>query len=282
MRAIKRIILPTDLSDTSQNAFRYALRLADRTEAAIELIHVIFPEYAGLDLPVISAEGTQSHISAARAAMQAFVEYGLAQVQLMHNLEHIPDIHPDVEVGSPSAVIARLAERDEASLIVMGTKGEHGLLEKTFGSVTTEVLRRSRVPVLVVPEDAAFTQIRQVAYASELKEEDAWHIWGAMKLLEEFEPQWHLVHIQTPESKTPTETLQELTNLMKGELKIHQLGSTSVLEGLEDFAQNFDVDLLVMLSRHESIWRRLFYRSKTRQMAYQTQVPLLVVHEVKS
>jgi len=282
MHAIKRIILPTDFSDTSQNAFRYALQLADKTKATIDLIHVIFPEYAGLDLPVISAEGTQSHISAARAAMEAFVEYGLAQLQLTKTLEHVPQIHSDVEVGGPSGVIARLAERDEASLIVMGTKGEHGLLEKTFGSVTTEVLRRSKVPVLVVPEDATYSEIRQVAYASELKEEDAWHIWGAMKLLEEFEPSWHLIYIQTPDSETPKETLEELSHLMKGELNLHQLGSTSVLEGLEDFARHREVDLLVMLSRHESIWKRLFYRSKTRQMAYQSQVPLLVVHEVKS
>ncbi|MBU0908678.1 MAG: universal stress protein [Proteobacteria bacterium] len=56
-----------------------------------------------------------------------------------------------VKHGHPAAVILQVADQLHADVIVMGTHGK-GALEYTFlGSVAKRVVRKSRVPVLLVP-----------------------------------------------------------------------------------------------------------------------------------
>lgn len=56
-----------------------------------------------------------------------------------------------VREGSPGRVILQLAEEEKASLIVLGTRGPSSVAELMLGSVSTEVLRFARCPVLTVP-----------------------------------------------------------------------------------------------------------------------------------
>jgi len=53
------------------------------------------------------------------------------------------------EEGSPAAVISRVAAEKDVDLIVMATHGRTGLADLVLGSVSTETLHRSRVPVLL-------------------------------------------------------------------------------------------------------------------------------------
>ena len=59
MQTIKRILFPTDFSAASQNAFRHCILVADKYGADIQMLHVIFPEYEALDLPVMAAQATK-------------------------------------------------------------------------------------------------------------------------------------------------------------------------------------------------------------------------------
>ena len=80
MKMIKKILFPTDFSATAQSAFRHCLLLADKYDADVEILHVIFPEYEALDLPVMAAQATKEKAEAAGVVMKTFVETGLTQV----------------------------------------------------------------------------------------------------------------------------------------------------------------------------------------------------------
>ena len=56
--------------------------------------------------------------------------------------------------GSPANIIAAVAEKEEADLIVCGTRGLGALAGVLIGSVSQRLLHESHVPVLVVPEGA--------------------------------------------------------------------------------------------------------------------------------
>jgi nucleotide-binding universal stress UspA family protein len=56
-----------------------------------------------------------------------------------------------VREGTPERVILQVAEEEKASLIVLGTRGPSSVAELLLGSVSTEVLRFARCPVLAVP-----------------------------------------------------------------------------------------------------------------------------------
>lgn len=280
---IKKILFPTDFSDTAQNAFRYCLTLADRYHASIQLLHVIYPEYAAADLPVMASKATENKASAAREVMKTFVDHGLTQVQLARSFEQMPMIEADVEVGSPLSVIIHVAERDEVDLIVMGTRGEHGLLEKAFGSTSTGVIARAPCHVLVVPEEAPYESIDIVAYATDLSEADPYHIWKVGQMLEPFHPIFHCVHIAAGKEDQEVD-MKELeaffsNNAPALQINFHNVKGESVTEKLEEFVETYDVDVMVMFAPYRDLLDRIFRRSQTRRMALETHVPLLVIRE---
>src|SRR5207237_2219658 len=71
-----------------------------------------------------------------------------------------------VRIGIASDEIKVLTKEREIALIVMGMKGAGGL-DKIIGSTTTNVSRKVKTPVLVIPHDAAYTPVKHITYASD-------------------------------------------------------------------------------------------------------------------
>jgi len=282
MKTINTILFPTDFSDTAQNAFRYCIKLADIYEADIQLLHVIYPEYEALDLPVMAAQATKEKAEAAKTISKQFVELALTQLQTADQLRNVPVIHSEVEVGTPSNIIADIAKREEADLIVMGTKGEHNALERMWGSVTSAVVESAPCHVWVVPEHAAYAEIDIAAFATDLKEADPYHIWEYGKLLEPFHPIIHCVHVDSKNSVENTIDFASLGSFFEHhapalQINFHTLEGKAVSDALEAFAENHEIDILAMYAPQHSLFSRLFQRSETQAMAFKTKVPLLLL-----
>lgn len=280
MRTIQKILFPTDFSETAKNAFRYCIRLADEYNASIHLLHVIYPEFQVMDTPIVSMQATQDKAKAAREILQSFVDMTLVQVQASHALKHIPPIHSQVEIGDAVSVITKIARMDNADLIVMGTRNEHDVLDRFFGSMTTGVIERAHCPVWVVPEEAHFDKLDVAVYATDLQEANSEHIWQASQLLEPFHPTLHCVHVSNNghDSQMSFQDIERFFAMNAPALKIqfHQLEGKSVADSLEDFSQANHVDVLIMYAPHHNLIERIFYPSETKRMALNTRIPLLL------
>ncbi len=279
MKKSKKILFPTDFSQTAANAFRYALLLADKLEANIEVLHVVFPEAEPLDFPVLVAQSTQMRLESAREQMTQFVEIGLTQ--MVQQLKNAPAIASDIELGTPSKVIADTAKRDSADLIVMGTKGVRRNLERFMGSVASGVVKKAHCSVLVVPEDAPL-EMEKIAYASNLNEADPFEIWKLIKMLELESPTIRCIHFNRGNEELNPETMEEMETFFierSPGLNIHfqTLPGSEFVDSLNDFIDLYEIDLLAMYQPHRSFFENLFHHSNTREMALKTHVPLLVL-----
>ncbi len=276
MKAIKKILFPTDFSDTAQNAFRYCLRLADAYKADIQLLHVIYPEYQPMDIPVMATKAIKDRAEAARSVLQDFVDYGMTQVQASYQFEDVPVVKSAVEIGNPAGLIADIAERDNADLIVMGTREDHNAFDRIFGSVTTSVIEQAPCPVWVIPGEADSENIDIIAYATDLNDADPYHIWKASQLLEVFNPILHCVHVGDDEPGRAAMADLEVfftQNAPTLQVNFHNIEGMSIPDSLEEFTENYDVDVLVMYAPQHNFWQRIFTKSITRKMALQTRIP---------
>ncbi|HMQ48655.1 MAG TPA: universal stress protein [Saprospiraceae bacterium] len=282
MISIEKILFPTDFSPTAQNAFRYCLRLADHFKAKIQVLHVVYPEYEALDLPVLAAKATQDKLEAAKDLLKPFIELSLAQLSPFYEMQNRPDIQSGVEIGTPAALISEKAEDWDCDLIVMGTKGQHSLLEKFFGSVTSSVIEKSPCPVWVIPELANFHDVKSMAYASDLRDADPYHIWEIGKLLETFAPLVRCVHVNTEGSLDTALDFAQLGHFFEHhapglQITFHALSDNSVTKALEEFTAVHDIDLLVMYTPQRHWLENLFHKSRTKGMAFVTHIPLLIL-----
>jgi nucleotide-binding universal stress UspA family protein len=75
-----------------------------------------------------------------------------------HALKHAgfrPETAADIVEGKPAPTIIDVAEEHHATLIIAGTHGRRGLRRLFLGSVAEQLVRTSRVPVLIVPAPSA-------------------------------------------------------------------------------------------------------------------------------
>ena len=140
----KRILCPIDFSDTSTHALAFALSLAKEADARLTVAHVIEAPavpYAG---PYPRFDGAERHEQSVRAAV-AQIERALPAAG-----EHGCEIEQAIATGKAYREILRIAEEQEADLIVMGVQGRGALDLMIFGSTTQQVVRAAACPVLSI------------------------------------------------------------------------------------------------------------------------------------
>jgi nucleotide-binding universal stress UspA family protein len=144
MPEIKKILSPVDFSETSEAALRYAIDLASRLGAKIEVVHAFSPpSFALPDGAIIAQPGYLAEVSNE-------LQKSLDELVRRYSGRGVP-LEGKLVEGIPASEITRLAEEDEASMIVMGTHGRTGLKHFLLGSVAERVVRTAKVPVLTVP-----------------------------------------------------------------------------------------------------------------------------------
>jgi nucleotide-binding universal stress UspA family protein len=141
---LKKVLVPTDFSDSARQALRYGMSFAKEYGAELVLLHVVenlTVGYASDLFPVPMAEVFQEISGYAKAELaklgQEARERGLAVREL-------------VIQGKPSAEIIRFAAENDIDVIVLGTHGKGMLDQALFGSTTERVVRRAPCPVLTV------------------------------------------------------------------------------------------------------------------------------------
>lgn len=132
---IKNILLPTDGSDRSMDAVRYAISLAKQTNASILVLSVI-------DEILKSPETAPDLMEAAKTYVQA------AENEIK---KEGVSVSKSVKTGIPADEIVKEAEESGVSLIIMCSHGRTGIQSVLLGSVTMSVIHReTNIPVLVV------------------------------------------------------------------------------------------------------------------------------------
>lgn len=145
MIKLKKILYPTDFSESSLEALKYAVSFARDYKAKLVLMHVvnekIFSE--GLNLPRVSAPDALGQELAAEAERQLKVLIPAAERAGL-------DWEIAILSGMPFLEIIRYARANDVDLIVIGTHGRSGVEHIIFGSTAEKVVRKSPCPVLSV------------------------------------------------------------------------------------------------------------------------------------
>ena len=140
-----KVLAAIDLSRASSYVVEAVHRVATATDAEVHLLHVVTP------LPSIAGPEFQP-VMEPMALADSYLD---EQDQLNGLMSQLTDVGVNakalIATGNPVSAVLREAKRLDAELIVVGSHG-HGLLyDALLGSVSTGILRKSPIPVLVVP-----------------------------------------------------------------------------------------------------------------------------------
>lgn len=271
------ILVPTDFSDLSKVAIDYAIKVANKLGGNITLLHVVTviqPTRASMRLRLEALE--EELMQMAKEDMKALITEFAGK-----NKTNKPLAFEIVQGASFNAMVKSVAKRLRSGLIIMGTRGANGLRKVVLGSNTASVIEISNIPVLVVPEFAEFTSFKTVVYATDLK-----HLDDELELLipyiKIFESNLHVFHVapNTKEAEAAEKTIKtalDKTGYKKFLIKV--VVSKDTDEAVEKYVKETKSDLLTTFAHEHSFYEKLFDRSLTRKLAFQSKVPLLAFRE---
>ncbi|HWR01091.1 MAG TPA: universal stress protein [Chlorobaculum sp.] len=141
MITIKSILCPIDFSDASTNAFRYACEFAKAMGSKIILLNVVEPRPMAADMTLNYIPLEEDLAGAAEEDFKTLVQEaeskGIA-------------VQADVMIGMPADLILSQAADADVSIIIIGSHGKTGLSRLLMGSVAEAVVRKAKIPVLIV------------------------------------------------------------------------------------------------------------------------------------
>jgi nucleotide-binding universal stress UspA family protein len=142
MIAIRKILYATDFSSYSNQAYFYAVALAESSGASLTIAHVYAPAAA-------LAVGPDVGIPVPAEDMMEEREYLRGQLEQIRPVNSAIRIKHVLLEGDPADQIIRHATDEHMDLVVMGTHGRTGLSRLLLGSVAEKVLRGAPCSVLV-------------------------------------------------------------------------------------------------------------------------------------
>lgn len=269
---VSAILCPVDFSDHATNAAHIAAALANQFEAKLILLHAYHIHASMEDYANSTAIGT------------AIASQELSCRQQLQNIADLLNTTVPAQVmvkaGFALDEILAATKHHQVQLIVMGTQGNHSLLDRWLGSVTQSVLRSAQVPVMAIPSTWKWQGIRRITLATDFQTPETTDSLNLLKQLStHFGANVQVLHIgqevapQTVQSSAHAILLEQALERLPHTW--HQEEDDEVVHGIMSFVQEHASDVIVMSTRSHGLLDRLLGKSYTSKVAGITQVPVL-------
>lgn len=270
---MKKILLPTDFSETSKNAIRCALRYF--TAPAVEFV-VLHAWETPLE---VEPDGMTIHPN-----LLEQVETNLRRLvneikTIVSKAAEKPQIRTIAIPSSPETAITQVINTEHVDWVVVGATGNGNAI--AFGSLATALIRANLCNLLIIPYSEPPGPLLNVVLATDYQPLGASATKALRELVEFHQAGLTFLTILADDTLTavPPKPIRDAFQAPFADLSINEAieTHTGLRVGIEDFIDSHYVDLLVTVCHHRSLLDVLFNRSLTRQLAYKPLVPLAVL-----
>jgi len=275
--AMKNFLVPTDFSNVSKDAYLFARQLAGLENGELNVVNIYHPDYDPQS-PYLT-EPMLDVVAAKKERLSSFVKVEKGKEEVI-----LDKVNHEVVVGFPVEEILRLSKIGNTDMVIMGTTGEKGILEQLFGSVSINVAQKSSCPVMLVPGGVKFKGFKHILFASDYESATKTTLKQLIDFTKVFKADVHFVHVENENSaKTYNEIENRLFKILfnSGEptfsFTMNKVEGDSIVAGINDYAVNHSIDLVVMVHPRRTFWDSVFHKSVTKEMALNTKIPILIL-----
>ena len=287
----RKVLIPIDFSDYSMKACDLGINYAAVVGAEVMIMHAYFTPYFPSAIPLGETlsyqmneeESLQELLRRVRGNMEdicSLIEKKMEDGEL-------PRVTYDyvLREGLPEEEIIAYSKEYRPTLIVMGTRGKDQKEVDLIGSVTGEVIELNKVPVLAIPENVPFTNLRDakhIAFATSFNQRDLVAFDKFMELIKDFDFSIHLFNISTSRDEWNEIRLSGVREYFKKQYPDANLSYTVLADGdlllaIEKFVRDEHIDVIALSSYRRNLLARMFNPSIARKMLFHTDTPLLVI-----
>jgi nucleotide-binding universal stress UspA family protein len=276
---IRRVLIPTDFSETGLLAFEHGAFLARLCKADLYMLHVVeIADYAYTGYDPILVPPADMTITEDFAASK--MEELASRVALEYGVHAIPL----VSKGRVAHGIAEAVENHDIDIVVMGTHGAQGFGEIVMGSNAQKTVSSSTCPVITVQRHAKNLGLRNVVmpidntahsrqkvdYVLELASHYAAriHILGLIDSKEDVDEKKFMIKIESIEKAVRRKGLTFTTKIVKG---------TNLAKVALAYSETNNADLIAVMRDHESHLNNPILETFSRHIVNHSRIPVMSV-----
>ncbi len=287
-----KILIPVDFSNYSMKACDFGFQLARKENAEVILLHVYTTPMYVSSLPygdMFTYPMGKDEDSAQTIIQKVHADLNALSDKIAEKISS--GLLPDVKFtcvlreGVPEEEILRYSKNKNPKIIIMGTRGKNQKDIDLIGSVTAEVIDRSRIPVLAIPDQthlSHFGEVKRIGFLTNFDQRDliafdsfftAWQSYPfSVSLI-------HLADTQNAWNEIKLAGIQDYFNKQYPGLNISYdvVMNDNLIKGLDRYIKDKEIDVIALTSYKRNIFARLFNPSLARKMIFHSDTPLLVV-----
>jgi nucleotide-binding universal stress UspA family protein len=272
---MKTILVTTDFSAAANNAVNYAAEMALSINAGLLLLNVVQIPIGYSDLPIVV--GLEDMIRSSERDIQYLKE------EVKRNVSDKIIIETEVGMGGFFEELKSVCERVKPYAVVMGSQGKTAAEHVLFGTHAVYTVKHLAWPVITVPPGVEFKTVKKIGLASDLTEVvKITPIEEIKTLVHDFNAELHILNTGNKEVFDAdlvfeSGLMQEMT--MSLNPTFHFINNENTDEGIMDFAEKNQIDLLIVLPRRHNFIAGIFHKSHTKNMVLHSHVPVMALHQ---
>jgi len=276
---MQKILVPTDFSANAFKAIAYAAEIAKVSGAQLHLLHVIEPS---VNMVTMQTDSLNKEVIKNRTT------------QLSNTLKSASSVYPEIKItpsligGKVADSIINYSQKNGITLIVMGTKGAGGMKKFLIGTVASETVSKSRVPVLTIPVSYQVAKPENIVFATNQFEKNNNILENIMHIPALFSSVIHVAVVRESGANEDAELIyneEQLNDYVKfleenySEIKF----KAAFIEGedfetsIESYCDKNGVDMVTMVTYPKTFFERIFQRSETKRMVFHSTIPTLAI-----
>jgi nucleotide-binding universal stress UspA family protein len=276
---MKKILFPTDFSQTSFNAFKYALELADFLKAEILILHVYESKnLTSSRLSPKTIDNFKENIELKE--LDNFKKYGgeFHKIAEQMDLDSIP-FNFILEHGYLLAVIQNKVKLEKIDLIVMGTNNDKDFETAILGSNTYNVIINTEIPTLCVPRYAKYKKIEKMAFSTVFSPTDQPAFDFFIELANKNNSIVKCIYVDNKAKKFDNILGGWKDSYADQEVEFVILKGTDAVKVVSEYVINEKIDLIATVKHNKTFFNSLFTSSFTKKISNTINIPLLVIHD---
>jgi nucleotide-binding universal stress UspA family protein len=288
-----RILAGVNFTECSTNAVKYAIEMVQPAQVELKLLHC----YSGL-VPLtdlndeIVYEAQQSSSFSRREHLEGYFHEKMEQLldQLKVELSDFNSLIINVEslVLDETAVngIIKISTVWSPDFIVIGTSLHQDLNEGIMVTVTSELIKKSDVPVLAVPADARNqNKLKDIVFVTNFRESDYDSLHRLIESMPSGAACIHCVHFTHEKAdKWDYQRIEELQNYCKDTYRNQPVVCENVIcddvvESMDKYIRSKNIQLIVMTRQRRNLIAKMLHPDIAHKVLFHTEIPFLIFCE---
>lgn len=277
---MKKILVPTDFSGNSKSAIRLAINWAKQQKLELVFVHVLHILRATRWTDSYFNTYAKKEEADCRIKLEKFI------AAIYRSMGTKAGKHSFIIIRGISADISMLdycKKNPGIDYICISTRGAGGI-KKIFGTNTGNLITKSQVPVLAVPEGYRVSDIKNVMYATDLRDYDE-EIKKVIAFAYPLKAKIEAVHFTWTTQAAIKEEFNTGTQKPKYKygLQINYGKADAALSLVKNIQKQIRLmkpSVVIMFTdQRRSFFQKIFLSSKSEELSFEAKVPLLIFNK---